>query len=350
MNLKRLFISHSSKDNEFVRRLVSDIEKQGVDTWLDLKNLPPGKLWRVQELPKAMKASHGLLLIVSPDAISSRNVGAEYGHFWDLELPIYPIICHKADTSAFQGLPEIQSLDFSSEEKYVISLKKLVEELQKDGFVQKKSLVDVFGEQTASQEDASSLLEDAPVLPISGEDGERDWIVPLDGNAELYGSLLISEHNRESVNAIKAIGVIAEKTIQEWWDSISDSEKEMQKATDRSVRPRYIAGLIGLLFDESDAVAAQAMRTLESWGLLHKIPGLFFLIGYAALYRPTDVVLSEALVVIDRYATQDDHKWLVYLQELLGEKLRSEMVYSKDDPRQVFIKRLNETIGGIVND
>ena len=40
--MSKVFLSHSSKDKQFVRRLTKDLEEAGIEIWLDEKELLVG--------------------------------------------------------------------------------------------------------------------------------------------------------------------------------------------------------------------------------------------------------------------------------------------------------------------
>lgn len=67
----RIFISHSSLDKAFVRRLVKRLDKAGFDTWLDEHEMVPGD-------PLAKKIAEGVseakivLVVVSPNSVNSK--------------------------------------------------------------------------------------------------------------------------------------------------------------------------------------------------------------------------------------------------------------------------------------
>jgi len=69
--LGKVFISHSSKDKPFVRRLVSRLTKEGFRVWLDEHELRVGDQL-AEEISKALASSHVVLVVVSEASIKSR--------------------------------------------------------------------------------------------------------------------------------------------------------------------------------------------------------------------------------------------------------------------------------------
>lgn len=72
----KVFISHSSIDKAFVRRISRRLQKDGYQVWLDEKELVPGdKL--AESVSKALDSSSVVLVIVSSAAIKSKWLAFE---------------------------------------------------------------------------------------------------------------------------------------------------------------------------------------------------------------------------------------------------------------------------------
>jgi hypothetical protein len=77
--MAKVFISHSSKDDGFVRDLRAALADHGQDGWIDSRELRGGDpLW--SEIRKAIQAASGYAVVVSPDALQSKWVGKELRH------------------------------------------------------------------------------------------------------------------------------------------------------------------------------------------------------------------------------------------------------------------------------
>lgn len=77
--MSKLFISHSSKDDAFVRDLRTILADHGQDGWIDSRELRGGDpLWT--EIQKAIEAASAYAVVVSPDALQSKWVGKELRH------------------------------------------------------------------------------------------------------------------------------------------------------------------------------------------------------------------------------------------------------------------------------
>ena len=66
----KVFISHSSKDKPFVRKLKRDLELNYIDSWLDEDELLPGDSL-IEKLDSALKNSTHLMIILSPNSVKS---------------------------------------------------------------------------------------------------------------------------------------------------------------------------------------------------------------------------------------------------------------------------------------
>lgn len=82
--MSRLFISHSSRDDAFVRDLRARLAEHGQDGWIDSRELRGGDpLW--SEIQEAIEAASAYAIVVSPDALQSRWVGKELRHALDVQ-------------------------------------------------------------------------------------------------------------------------------------------------------------------------------------------------------------------------------------------------------------------------
>jgi hypothetical protein len=72
----QVFISHSSRDKEFVRKLVADLESHGVNAWLDERELNLGDSI-VDGISKGLSDSDYLVVVLSEHSVKSQWVSAE---------------------------------------------------------------------------------------------------------------------------------------------------------------------------------------------------------------------------------------------------------------------------------
>jgi hypothetical protein len=83
----KLFISYSRKDEYFARALAVDLEESGAEIWIDVDDIPVGSRWSAA-IQQGLRESQVMLLIISQDAMSSRNVEDEWNYFLDKHKPI----------------------------------------------------------------------------------------------------------------------------------------------------------------------------------------------------------------------------------------------------------------------
>ncbi len=77
--MSKLFISHSSKDDAFVRELRRTLADHGHDGWIDSRELRGGDaLW--PEIQKAIEEASGFAFVVSTDSLQSDWVADEVAH------------------------------------------------------------------------------------------------------------------------------------------------------------------------------------------------------------------------------------------------------------------------------
>ncbi len=91
-----IFISYSRQCIGFVDELAHRLEKQEFNIWMDYLNLIPGRPW-ADQINKGLEEAEILLLVVSPESVSSRSVEVEWRHFLERKKRIILLI--------FQAVP-----------------------------------------------------------------------------------------------------------------------------------------------------------------------------------------------------------------------------------------------------
>ena len=74
---KHLFVSYSRADSKFAHQVVIDLQKAGLNVWIDVQGLEPGTPNWEQSIRDAIANSFALLLIASPDSRQSIYVQGE---------------------------------------------------------------------------------------------------------------------------------------------------------------------------------------------------------------------------------------------------------------------------------
>ena len=107
--MRRLFISHSSRDDGFVREIRQALAEHGVDAWIDSRELLPGGLLD-PAIARAIDAASGLAVVVSPDSLQSRWVGKERRRALEVQRArgrdAYPVIPLSLDGTKLGVLEE----------------------------------------------------------------------------------------------------------------------------------------------------------------------------------------------------------------------------------------------------
>src|SRR2546427_3209102 len=95
--MNKLFISHSSRDDAFVRDLRATLADHGQDGWIDSRELRGGDpLWL--EIQRAIEGASAYAVVISPDTLQSKWVGKELRHALDVQkqrgrsaFPVIPL-------------------------------------------------------------------------------------------------------------------------------------------------------------------------------------------------------------------------------------------------------------------
>jgi TIR domain len=99
--MTKIFISHSSKDKDFVRKLAHDLREMGVETWLDEWEIKVGDCI-VTKVEHGIAGADFVAIVLTPDSVKSGWVDREWkAKYWD-EIDqgktfILPILATKCD-------------------------------------------------------------------------------------------------------------------------------------------------------------------------------------------------------------------------------------------------------------
>jgi hypothetical protein len=121
-----IFISHSSKDREFTRKLAASLDSTGFRSWVDLNDIPDGSTWS-REIEKAVIACGAMLVIMSKHGRESEWVEREALLALELHKPLF--VVRVDDTPLPIHLINRQVSDFRGNQE--AALKKLTSALKK---------------------------------------------------------------------------------------------------------------------------------------------------------------------------------------------------------------------------
>ena len=118
-------MSYSRRELGFVDDLVSKLEGENYNVWLDYRALIPGSPWGVQ-IEKGLKDSDTVLLVVSKAALASKYVTSEWRHFLDTKQRVILLIFEAVDLP--KELERFEWVDFRG--SYKAGLKELFSQLK----------------------------------------------------------------------------------------------------------------------------------------------------------------------------------------------------------------------------
>lgn len=110
------FLSHSSKNREFVSHLANELRRHGVPVWYSETNILGAQQWH-DEIGKALRRCDWFIIVLSPDAVNSMWVKRELiftlqdQRFEDKILPILYQPCEYTKLSWV--LPSFQIINFN---------------------------------------------------------------------------------------------------------------------------------------------------------------------------------------------------------------------------------------------
>lgn len=127
--MSRIFISYAREDEAFARALATQLAKLGADIWIDIEDIPAGVKWSTA-IQQGLDIADGMIVIISPESMSSRNVEDEWQYLLDQNKPVIPVLLRPAKIH-FQ-LNRIQWIDFQNY-PFDVALVELHEELGRNG-------------------------------------------------------------------------------------------------------------------------------------------------------------------------------------------------------------------------
>ncbi|MDN3723477.1 toll/interleukin-1 receptor domain-containing protein [Aequorivita sp. SDUM287046] len=109
MGTKKIFISYSRRDTDYVKSLVEALRKQGFEVWFD-KNIRTGTDWD-DTIETELKNADAIVLILSKTSVASENVKDEISYAIGLDKPVNPIKIEECEVP--MRLARKQFVDFT---------------------------------------------------------------------------------------------------------------------------------------------------------------------------------------------------------------------------------------------
>jgi hypothetical protein len=103
------FISYSRRDTEFVDLLQRLLMSKGYDIWIDRRGISAGQAWD-KAIEVAIKSCETVLVVLSPEATESQNVGDEWNLAMEENKRIIPVYYRECETP--MRLRRLQWIDF----------------------------------------------------------------------------------------------------------------------------------------------------------------------------------------------------------------------------------------------
>ena len=110
-----VFVSYSSTDSDFARRLNGALQIQGKTTWFDQESIAPGTDFQ-QEIYRGIESSDNFLFILSPSAVNSPYCVDEVEHAVKLCKRIVTVLYRPVETITLHpALARVQWIDFNQQ-------------------------------------------------------------------------------------------------------------------------------------------------------------------------------------------------------------------------------------------
>jgi len=122
----RIFISYSSKDQQFVDQLYLRLKQSGQPVWLNTESIPKGEHW-YDEMSKGLRETDLLILVVSEDAIASGWVSKEWKTFLKMQKKVVPLLLRECKVP--QAIKKLEMIKTSDENWYYKLLKAIEQNL-----------------------------------------------------------------------------------------------------------------------------------------------------------------------------------------------------------------------------
>jgi hypothetical protein len=87
----RVFISYSSKDQQFVDQLTTRLKESGQRVWLNTESIPKAEHWH-NEMVSGLLETDILVLVLSADSTASKWVREEWKTFQEMGKTILPVL------------------------------------------------------------------------------------------------------------------------------------------------------------------------------------------------------------------------------------------------------------------
>jgi len=314
--MANVFISYDREDSDFAELVQARLERAGHDTLMDTEFLNVGDNWR-DELDQAIRASHVLLVIMTPEAAVSKYVTYEWAFALGAHGKIIPLELKKM-SRCHPRLDVLQRLDFTGKAR---PWEALFAEVAKTAEVKPVTTIPI-------PESAPPVIQQAIKALDSLNENEQEAgiksLAQTDHPAAREALLMALQHpvNRVRVAAafqIPHIGLSATPCLLEslpcLLEALQDQSlivrREVARALGNVDDVSVVPSLIDALQDKDELVRCNVAEALGKVGDATAIPAL-----HEALKDVSDDVRVVAIRALDEL--NDDtitDKLLHYLQD-----------------------------------
>lgn len=136
----KIFLSYAHEDIAMAKRLYQDINRYGLDVWIDCENLLPGQNWKIT-IEKNIKQSQFYLLLLSSHSMTKRGfIQKEMKIAYEVlencaEDDIYLIPVRLNNCEPSFKISDIQYIDVFPETEYKNGLKKILQVVSPGTFI-----------------------------------------------------------------------------------------------------------------------------------------------------------------------------------------------------------------------
>ncbi|MBD3337844.1 MAG: DUF1566 domain-containing protein [Candidatus Lokiarchaeota archaeon] len=153
----KIFLSYAHEDIGMAKKIYNDLQRFGLDVWIDCESLLPGQQWKVT-IEKAIKTSQYYLLLLSSHSVTKRGfiqkeMKVAYEVFEQCsEDDIYIIPVRLDECEPSLKISEINWIDVFPESKYAEGLKKILKVVNPEGLILRSEAV------ALSEGDAAEMI------------------------------------------------------------------------------------------------------------------------------------------------------------------------------------------------
>jgi len=106
-----VFVSYARHDREPVRRVVEELKKLGIETWVDADQLVPGDSWQ-NSIAEALRGATAILVFITPRSVASQYAVHELGFAQKHGVRLLPVLLEATPVDSLPvNLRTIQWLD-----------------------------------------------------------------------------------------------------------------------------------------------------------------------------------------------------------------------------------------------